>query len=212
MIKERTIRVEVWSDVQCIWCYVGNARWKTAIAQFPGVVEVVHRSFELQPGFPVEFDAQTYLESERGMDALEQERAFAEMKRITTAEGLAYEPTRIRPTNSHLALELMHYAESVGLRAALADRLYGAYFSEGRHLGALDSLLDLAADAGLDRDAGRHALEVGTFAAVVDRDAEAARALGARGAPFAVIENRYAVPGALDVDSLRGILNRVAAA
>jgi predicted DsbA family dithiol-disulfide isomerase len=212
MISETTIRLEVWSDVQCIWCYVGNARWKRAIAQFPGVVQVVHRSFELQPGFPVEFDAQTYLESERGMDAREQERAFAEMKRITTAEGLAYEPTRIRPTNSHLALELMHHAETVGLRAPLAERLYGAYFSEGHHIGTVDSLIDLAADAGLDKDAARHALETGTFAAVVDGDTEAARALGARGAPFAVIDDRYAVPGALDVDSLRGILNQVAAA
>lgn len=210
MQESRPMRIEVWSDVQCVWCYVGDARWKKALAEFPGEVDVVHRSFELQPGFPVDFDAREYLEANRGMDAAEQERVFAAMKKTASAEGLGYEPERIRPTNSHLALELLHYAETVGARASLSDRLYAAYFAEGRHIGTVESLLDLAADVGIDVASARRALESREFAEAVDRDAATAHELGARGVPFVVIDGAYAIPGAVEVDQLKSILAQVA--
>ena len=96
------VRVEIWSDVQCVWCYVGDARWKRAVDEFAGTVELTHRSFELQPGFPVDVDAQEYLRTNRGMDGATQDRVFAAMKQTAAKEGLVYAPERIRPTNSHL--------------------------------------------------------------------------------------------------------------
>lgn len=210
MRTERPIRIEVWSDVQCVWCYIGDARWKKALSDFAGAVEVIHRSFELQPGFPVDFDAREYLEANRGLGVDEQDRMFAAMQQTAAEDGLEYRPRDIRPTNSHLALELLHHAETVGARAVLSDRLYAAYFAEGRHIGTVDSLLEVAADVGIDATSARHALESREFAEAVDRDAAAARARGARGVPFVVIDDAYAIPGAVGVDQLKKILAQVA--
>ena len=207
------VKVEVWSDVQCVWCYVGDARLKRAVEAYPGPIEVAQRSYELQPGFPVDFDAQEYLQATRGMDAAAQDRVFSAMKDTAAAEGLEYEPKLIKPTNSHLALELLHYGETVGLRQELSDRLSVAYFVEGRHVGTIDSLVELAASVGIDADAdaARSALETGSYKDVVDQDAAAGQELGARGVPFMVINNKYVIPGALDSHELVRILNQIAA-
>jgi len=205
------VRIEVWSDVQCVWCYVGDARLKRAIEAVQGPVTVAHRSYELHPGFPTDFDAEEYLRANRGMDAAAQDGVFAEMTETLAAEGLRYEPKLIKPTNSHLALELLHYAETVGVRQALSDRLYVAYFVEGRHLGTIDSLVELAASVGVDTDAARSVLEAGSFSSIVDRDVAAGQQLGARGVPFMVINDKYVVPGALAADELVRILHQVGA-
>ena len=205
------VKIDVWSDVQCVWCYVGDARLKRAVKAYPGNVEVVHRSYELQPGFPVDFDAGEYLRANRGMDAAAQDRVFSAMRDTANAEGLKYEPRLIKPTNSHLALELLHYAETVGLRQELSDRLYAAYFVEGGHIGTTDSLVELAANVGIDAEAARSALEVGSYRDRVDQDAVTGHELGARGVPFMVINDKYVVPGALDSDELVRIINQVAA-
>ena len=205
------VTVEVWSDVQCVWCYVGDARLRRAIEKFHGRVDVAHHSYELQPGFPVDFDADEYLRANRGLDTAAQERVFSAMRDTAAAEGLEYEPALIKPTNSHLALQLLHHAEAVGLRRELGDRLYAAYFVEGRHIGTIDSLVELAASVGLDAHDARAALVGGTFRDSVDRDAAAAQRLGARGVPFMVINDKYVIPGALESDELVRILNQVSA-
>ncbi|WP_444950708.1 DsbA family oxidoreductase [Micromonospora ureilytica] len=208
----RIVRVEVWTDVQCVWCYVGDARWKRAISMFGGTVDVVHRSFELQPGFPVDFDAQEYLQAQRGLSAAEQARVFASMTRVAAEEGLAYAPERIRPTNSHLAMEVLHYAETVGRGDEVRDRLYAAYFVEGRHIGMTESLLELAAEAGLDPDPVRAELDAGTYRAAVNEDSAAARALGVQGVPFAVIDEVYTISGAQRTEALVEALQRASGA
>lgn len=184
---------------------------KRALELFEGTVTLAHRSFELHPGFPVDFDAEEYLRANRGMDAAAQDSAFSAMKGTAAQAGLDYEPTLIRPTNSHLALELLHYADSAGLHDELSDRLYAAYFVEGRHIGTVESLVNLGTEVGLDADAARTALRTRHYRGAVDEDAAAAQALGARGVPFMVINDRYVVPGALGSDELVRILNQVSA-
>lgn len=205
------VRVEIWSDVQCVWCYFGDARWQAAIEQFDGPVEVTYRSFELQPGFPVDFDAQEYLQQTRGMSAAAQDRAFSQLRQVAAAAGVPYEPDRIRPTNSHRALQLLHYANTVGRHEQTLTRLFTAYFAEGRHIGTIDSLVDLAVEAGLDRDETQHILDTEVFAAAVNADTAEAAALGVQGVPFAVVNNTYAVPGALDTPQLVELLHTAAA-
>lgn len=206
-----TVQVQIWSDVQCVWCYVVDARWREAIAQYGGSVELTYRSFELQPGFPVEFDAKDYLANTRGMAADGQAQAFAQMRAVAAEAGLPYEPDRIRPTNSHLALELMHHAAVAGQGEPMRGRLFAAYFAEGRHLGTIDALTELAAEAGLDAQRAHDALTASTFAAAVDADSAEAAALGVRGVPFAVVNGTYAVPGALETPQLVALLHASAA-
>ncbi|OII27357.1 DsbA family protein [Frigoribacterium sp. MCBA15_019] len=204
-----TVRVQIWSDVQCVWCYIGDARWREAIAQYDGAVELTYRSFELQPDFPIEFDAKKYLASARGMDADSQARAFGEMRAVAAAVGLPYEPERIRPTNSYLALQLMHHAAVMGQDEPMRDRLFAAYFAEGRHIGTIDALTELAAEAGLDARRAHDALTASTYAVAVDADSAEAAALGVRGVPFAVLNGTYAVPGALETPQLVALLHNL---
>lgn len=204
----RTVHVELWSDVQCVWCYIGDARWREALALFPGPVKITHRSFELQPGAPVEFDQREYLSETRGLSAAAQERAFDSVRQVAAAAGLAYEPERIRPTNSHLALELLHFASSEGRHHSMQERLFAAYFAEGQHIGSIDSLAKLAAEAGLDADLAREALKRGRFSAAVDSDIADAAGLDVSGVPFAAVDGRFAVAGALEVKQLLEVLNR----
>lgn len=206
-MTSRPVRVEVWSDVQCIWCYIASARLRQAVTTYGGEVELVARSFELTPGAPVDIDREHQIRS-HGMPEERMQEIQAMLSRLTAEEGLPYLPDRIQPTNSHLALELLHVADRTGQRSDLADRLFTAYFAEGRHLGRVDELVTLAAEVGLDVAQARRALTDRRFAAAVDGDAARARELGARGAPFHVIADTWTVAGAQPVETFLDALRR----
>ncbi|MFF4053317.1 DsbA family protein [Streptomyces chartreusis] len=104
---------------------------------------------------------------------------FDDVARVATAEGLVYDPVRLKPTNSHLALELLHHADSVGRHEEMSKPLYSAYSSEGRHIGRLDELVALAGEAGLDPSRVRQSLAHGEYSAAVDEDQARERNLGA---------------------------------
>jgi predicted DsbA family dithiol-disulfide isomerase len=211
-LSRAPVRIEVWSDIQCVWCYIGHARWVKALAQVDIPTTLVHRSFALQPEAPDDFDAQTYLRAHRGLSETDQQQLFDKMKQTAAADSLAYEPSRIRPTNSRAALELLHHAASVGRQQPLLERLYRAYFAQGRHIGRPGELVALAAEAGMDPDDARRALAEGSHARDVDLDRAQARALGIRSVPFTVVNNRYAISGAQSPESLTGLLTRFAPA
>ncbi|MET4783077.1 DsbA family oxidoreductase [Glaciihabitans sp. UYNi722] len=210
-VTDLPVRVEIWADVQCVWCYVADARWADALSQYGRPVETVHRSFELQSDSPVNFDARAYLHTQRGMTPEDQERAFEAMTRVTAAEGLDYDPARIRPTNSHLALELLHYADAHGQRQKLNDRLYAAYFAEGCHIGRIEDLVVLAGEVGLDTKLAHTALTAGTYVMAVDTDNARARSLGVQGVPFYVINNTYGISGAQPTNTFVEALTHAAA-
>jgi len=104
---------------------------------------------------------------------------------------------------------LLHYADIDGLRQELSDRLYAAYFVEGRHIGTIDSLVELAASVGIDPAAARSRLEAGSYRKLVDDDAAVAQKLGARGVPFMVINDTYVIPGAVASAELVRIFTQV---
>jgi predicted DsbA family dithiol-disulfide isomerase len=203
-----TVRIDVWSDVQCIWCYISSARLRSAIAQHGGDVQVTYRSFELTPDAPVEVDRDAHIAGQ-DIDPARMQRIMSQLADLTAAEGLAYEPDRTQPTNSHLALELLHHADTVGVRAELTRRLFVAYFAEGAHIGRIDDLVGLAADAGVDPDDARSALVQRRHRAEVDADVERARALGARGVPFYVVNDTWALSGAQPTEQFLAVFQEV---
>jgi predicted DsbA family dithiol-disulfide isomerase len=192
------IRVDVWSDVQCIWCYISSARLRTAIAQHPGPIDVYYHSFQLTPDAPVDIDRDAHIRS-HNVDPARIQQIMTQLRHLTAQERLDYDPDRTQPTNSHHALQLLHYAETLGKRAELTDRLFQAYFAEGRHVGHIDELLTIAAEAELDPEAARAALTESRYAAAVNTDIQQAHDLGARGVPFYVINNSWALSGAQPV-------------
>ncbi|MBF4514090.1 DsbA family oxidoreductase [Plantibacter sp. VKM Ac-2885] len=189
------IHLDVWSDVQCIWCYISSARLRAAIARHLGPVEVTYHSFQVSPDAPTDIDRDAHIQS-HNVDPARMQQIMTQLRQLTAQEGLAYNPDLMQPTNSHQALELLHYAGTTNMRAELTQRLFEAHFAEGRHVGHVDELLAIAEEAGLDRDTTAAVLADGRYADAVDTDIRRAHQLGARGVPFYVIDNSYGLSGA----------------
>lgn len=129
---------------------------------------------------------------------------------IARTEGLEFDFATVRPANTAKAHELLHFAKSRGRQAETNERLFRAHFGEGRHVGRVEDLAELAAEAGLDRDDALGALRSGAYEAAVHADLERAAALGIRGVPFHVIDDAYGVSGAQSPATFAAALERAA--
>ncbi|MEV5090076.1 DsbA family oxidoreductase [Streptomyces griseoincarnatus] len=200
------MRVEIWSDIACPWCYVGKARFEKALASFPhrDGVEVVHRSFELDPGRAKD-DVEpvlTMLTKKYGMSQAQAEAGEDNLGAQAAAEGLPYR-TRGRDHGGTFDMHrLLHFAREHGRQEQLLDLLHRANFAEERSLfGDDERLVGLAGAAGLDPEAARAVLaDQEAYAAEVRADEQDAARLGARGVPFFVLDRKYGVSGAQPVD------------
>jgi predicted DsbA family dithiol-disulfide isomerase len=193
------MRVDIWSDIVCPWCYIGNARFSRALADFDhrDEVEVVYRSFELDPSIP-EGRATPILDvlaSKYGMSQGQARQAEARVAALAEAEGLEFTVDRALG-NTFDAHRLVHFGREQGVQQRVANELYRAYFGEGRSVFDTDALAGLAAGAGLDPDGARRALENGSFGDDVRADEEEAGRLGINGVPFCVLGGKYGVSGA----------------
>lgn len=210
-----TVDVQIWSDVACPWCYVGKRRFEQAVERFRaegGDVSVTYRSFELSPETPVDFegDEVDFLARHKGMQRDQVVAMLDQMTVVAADEGLAYDFAALQHTNTVLAHQLLHLARSHGQQAAMKERLLAAYFVEGRHVGRVGDLADLAVEVGLDREEVVAALESGAHLDDVRADQQRALELGIRGVPFFVLDDRLGVSGAQDPEVLLGALRQAA--
>jgi predicted DsbA family dithiol-disulfide isomerase len=210
------VKIDIWSDIACPWCYVGKRRFEAAAARFAesgGSVEVEYHSFELAPDTPVDFDGTEvdFLVRHKGMPAPQVEGMLSQMTTLASGEGLAFDYDALQHTNTVKAHELLHLANAHGRQLEMKERLLKAYFEEGRHVGRVEDLADLAADIGLDRDEVVRALTDGTHLADVEADKRQAEAYGISGVPFFVVDGRYGVSGAQDPAVFLDVLQKVAA-
>lgn len=207
------IDVQIWSDVQCPWCYIGKRTFEAAAAQFDGEVTVTYRSFELAPDTPVDFEGTPidYLSERKGISPEQAQQMVDRVSGIAASVGLEYHYDRIHQTNTVLAHELLHFAKAHGKQVELKERLLRAYFTEGRHIGRADELADLAAEVGIDREAAAAALAEHTHLADVKADMAQAVAYGIQGVPFFVIDSRYGISGAQETATFLAALQQAAA-
>lgn len=149
--------------------------------------------------------------SHRGVSA-EQARAMIDrVVGIARDAGLDYDYDRLQHTNNIMAHQLLHFAKERGLQLEMKERLLSAYFVEGRHVGRIEDLADLAAEVGLDRDDVVRALQADEYLEAVDADMLQARQYGINGVPFFVIDGWYGVSGAQPPEAFTQVLERVAA-
>lgn len=205
------IKVDIWSDVQCPWCYIGKRKLEAAVAGFDGEVEVEYHSFELAPDTPVDFDGTPidYLSQRKGIPVDQVEQMLARVTGIASSVGLDYDYDHVHQTNTVKAHELIHFAKSKGRQLDMKERLLKAYFVDGRHVGRIDDLADLAEEIGLDRAEAAAALESGVYLADVKQDVAQAEAYGIQGVPFFVFDGRYGVSGAQDPATFANVLEQV---
>lgn len=194
------MKVEIWSDIVCPWCYIGKRRFESALAQFPhrDQVEVTWRSFELDPEAParrtgslIELLAQKYR-----MPVAEAAARQAQITDLAAKDGLDYHLDRAQSGNTFNAHRLLHLAAAHGVQDQMKERLMRAYFTESLPIGDQDTLVTLAQEVGLDAAEARNVLENGAYAEEVRADEQLAASLGIRGVPFVVLNEQYGVSGA----------------
>jgi predicted DsbA family dithiol-disulfide isomerase len=207
------MRVEIWSDVVCPWCYVGTHRFSAAVDRFDGEVEVGYRAFELDPTVPPGgMDLADYLAHKFGGSGAV-DRAHDRLGHIGADVGIDFRWEGKRRVNTFDAHRLGVWAEGAGgleARAALEQRLFRAYFTDNEDMGDHQVLAHLAADVGLDAAPAAEALAAGVGGDQVRAEERHATELGISAVPTFVIEGRWAIPGAQDTDTFLELLQRAA--
>jgi predicted DsbA family dithiol-disulfide isomerase len=201
---DEILTIDIVSDVVCPWCYLGEKRLDAALAEQAQPVAVRWRPYQLDPTIP-----------EGGLDRPEYlERKFGKGDRIKVAHdnlvrlgaelGLRFAFDRIkRAPNTLDAHRLIRWAASAGVQRQVVDRLFKAYFVEGRDIGDRAVLIAIAGESGLDPDLVEKRLSEGADADLVRREIAEAQAIGVTGVPFFIFAGRLAVPGAQDPAMLR---------
>jgi predicted DsbA family dithiol-disulfide isomerase len=207
------MKVEIWSDVVCPFCYIGKRKFENALAQFGprGEVQVEWKSFQLTPDFvPTPGESiHASLAKKKGVPEAEGRRMNDYMTQAAKEVGLDYQFDKAIPANTFLAHQLIHFAAHNGQQGAMKERLFAAYYLEGQNLNDVDTLVKLAAEIDLDADAARQALVAGTYANEVRRDEYEAQQIGVRGVPFFVFDDKYAVSGAQPSEVFAEVLDKV---
>ncbi|RFA14400.1 disulfide bond formation protein DsbA [Subtercola boreus] len=209
------IKIDVWSDIACPWCYIGKRKLESGIASYraaAGVgasdIEVEYHSFELSPDTPVDFEGSEteFLASHKGIAPAQAAEMLERVTGIATDVGLHYDYDALQHTNTVKAHQLIHYAKARGLQLEAKERLLKAYFEEGRHVGRDEDLADLAAEIGLDREDVLRSLRENEHLAGVKADQAQAVAYGIQGVPFFVFDEQYGVSGAQDAATFSELL------
>ncbi len=204
------MKVEIWSDVVCPWCYVGKRRFEAAVSRFAhrDEVEVVWRAFELDPTAPVAREGAypDRLAAKYGMSVTDAQAMIARMVAAGAHDSLDLRFDLARPGNTFCAHRLLHLALDRGVQDDLKERLLAATFTEGAAIGDPEVLERLAVEAGLDAHEVRSVLQGDAYATEVRADERRAKALGITGVPFFVVDGTYGVSGAQSHDVLLGVL------
>jgi predicted DsbA family dithiol-disulfide isomerase len=209
------MRIDVWSDLVCPWCYIGKRRLERSLKDAPnaGAVQIVHRSFQLNPSAPIGTTSKRrdYLMAKYGWSAAKAAEIDATMEQRAAEDGLEYHLSADGRTGNTLdAHRIVHFARDRGRQDAAVERLFRAYFTEQRSLFDRESLVTLAVDAGLDGDEARRVLSGEDYADAVAEDVREARALGVSGVPFFVFDGRLGLSGAQPLDVFAGAIAEAA--
>ena len=206
------MRIDIWSDVVCPWCYLGHRRFRTALDRLPDLdVEVRWRAYELDPRAPTEpADLVSVLERKYGPGAYAS--MTARLTALGEAEGIEYRFDRTQRVNTFDAHRLIAWAATRPHgQDPIVEALFAAYFTNGANVADHATLVDIVGRAGGDRVAAAAVLAGDDFTADVRADEAAARDLEVTGVPAFVLAERMMIPGAQDVDTFVQLIERAVA-
>lgn len=206
------MKVEIWSDVMCPFCYIGKRKFEAALSQFPNgdLVEVEWKSFQLNPDLKTQPGKSVveYLAEAKGWSIDYANQQHDRVTAMAAEVGLKYDFDKAVVANSFDAHRLSHYAKSQGKGDAFEERLFRAYFVEGQNTADHAVLQALAEEVGLPADGARATLASNQYADAVQADIATARQIGVQGVPFFVIDRRYAVSGAQQPEVFLGAIQK----
>ena len=205
MIKEKTkmenkMKVEIWSDVMCPFCYIGKRNFETALDQFANKsnIEVIWKSYQLDPTIPevATESYRDYLVKVKGMDSEQVKTMLDNVTNSAKEVGLEYNFDKAVMVNSLNAHKLIQLAKSKGLGDEIEERLFLGFFTEGKNIADLTTLSELGKDIGLEETDIKTAFTDEKYLSLVNKDIQEAQQVGVQGVPFFVLDRKYAVSGA----------------
>lgn len=206
------MKVEIWSDVMCPFCYIGKRKFENALSQFPEKehIEIIWKSFQLAPDMVTQPDKtiHQFLAEHKGM-SLEQAKGMNDhVANLAKQVGLEYDFDNAIPANSFKAHQLSHIAQEHDLQDEAEEALFKAYFTDGKNIDDIETLVQLGQTIGIDAAETRKALENNKYADAVREDCNEARQIGVNGVPFFVFDRKLAVSGAQDSQAFLETLAR----
>lgn len=213
-MNNHKMKVEIWSDIMCPFCYIGKRHFEAALAQFPEreYIEIVWKSFQLDPSIPENIDKNTsvfqYLAESKGISLAQSEQMHQRVIQMAKNAGLDYNFDIAVVANSFKAHRVIQLAKNKSLGDALEERLFKAYFTEGKDFGNPETLSALGQEIGLTKEEVTEALTNETYANLVKQDINEARSLGLTGVPFFVFDRKYGVSGAQPTEAFTETLTQ----
>ena len=207
------MKVEIWSDVVCPFCYIGKRKFEKALDGFGAKdkVEIVWRSFQLDPEmtYVPGQSVHEYLGRRKGGSTADGKQMNDAMAAMAKEVGLEYNFDLAIINNTLKAHELLHLAKKVGKQNEMKERLFAAYYTEGKNIGDINTLVQLGQQVGLNSTDIKEALENSIYTAEVRQDQLEAQQVGVRGVPFFVFNDKYAVSGAQPTEVFNQVLDKV---
>ena len=204
--------IEIWSDVMCPFCYIGKRKFENALTQFPHKddVEVIWKSFQLNPNLKTDAhkNAHQYLAEVKGWSLEEAKKMSDHVTNLAKQVGLTYHLDKAVVANSFDAHRFSCLAKKHGLQDKAEERLFLAYFTEGKNTADHATLIQLGVEIGLEADEIKQMLEGNEYAVEVQQDIIEAQQVGVRGVPFFVLGGKYAISGAQETALFLEALNR----
>ncbi len=194
------MKVEIWSDVMCPFCYIGKRRFENALQGFKhkDEVEIEWKSFQLNPDMKTDpnIDIDQYLADVKGFTIDNARQLNAHVTQMAAEAGLTYNFDKAVVANSFNAHRYSHLAKKHGLGIEAEEQLFKAYFTDGKNIDDIDTLVQLGTELGIGADEVKQMLESDAFADEVKHDITQAQYLGIQGVPFFVLNNKYGISGA----------------
>jgi len=206
------MKVEIWSDVMCPFCYIGKRKFEAALEQFPqkDKIQVEWKSFQLNPAIKTEpgRSLNEYLADAKGWTLEHAAQMNEHVSSIAAEVGLDYHLDKAVVANSFDAHRFVQYAKTKGKGDDAEEQLFKAYFTDGKNTADHETLLDLGSQIGIDTNELKTVLEGSKFSDEVRNDIYEAQQVGARGVPFFVLDRKYAVSGAQQPETFLGALEK----
>jgi predicted DsbA family dithiol-disulfide isomerase len=197
------MKIEIWSDIMCPFCYIGKRRLEAALAQFKHAdkLQIVWKSFLLNPDMKTDPAKSTleYLSETKGWTMEQTLQVSQQVVDMAKEEGLHYQMDKTVVANAKNAHRLLQLAKSMGKGGEMKERLLKAYFMEGANFDDKPSLMNFAEEIGISRQRAEQCLDSKEFEDKVDQDIAESSALGVRGVPFFVLDRKYGISGAQPV-------------
>jgi predicted DsbA family dithiol-disulfide isomerase len=206
------MKIQIWSDVMCPFCYIGKRRFEQALQQFEynDAIEVEWKSFQLNPNLVTDtsININQYLADIKGITLDHAKQMNQQVTQMAAEVGLTYDFDKAVVANSFDAHRFAHLAKQNGLGDEAEEALFDAYFTQGKNIADHGTLAELGQQIGLDKGEVYHTLSGNKYAINVQQDIAQAQQLGIRGVPFFVMDNKYGVSGAQAVPTFLETLDK----